>query len=74
MKIGIIVVWISLILYTLFVLKKDIVSKKERKWVYLLVGLAFSVSLMDLFHLSLSSVTTYLNVTFEGISRMVVKL
>jgi len=74
MKIGMIVVWFFLIMYILFVFKKEIVSKKERKWVYLWVGLAFGISLMDLFHLSLSTVTTFLNVTFEGISRLVVKL
>jgi hypothetical protein len=74
MKIGMIVVWLCLMLYVLFVFKKEIISKKERKWVYLWVGLAVAMSLLDLFHLSLSTVTTFLNVTFEGISRMVVKL
>ena len=74
MKIGMIVIWLCLMLYVLFVFKKQIISKKERKWVYLWVGLAVAMSLLDLFHLSLSTVTTFLNVTFEGISRMVVKL
>ena len=74
MKIGMIVVWLFLLLYIVFVFKKDIVSKKERKWVYLFAGLAFCFSLMDLFHLPLSVVTTFLNVTFEGIARLVVKL
>jgi len=74
MKIGMIVVWLCLIFYVLFVFKKKIISKKERKWVFLWVGIAFAMSILDLFHLSLSTVTTFLNVTFEGISRMVVKL
>ncbi|MBM7655330.1 hypothetical protein [Neobacillus cucumis] len=74
MKLGMIVVWISLISYILFVFKKNIVSKKERKWVYVFVGAALGISMLDFFHLSLSTITTFLNVTFEGILRMVVKL
>jgi hypothetical protein len=74
MKIGMLVIWLCLILYVLFVFKNKIISKKERKWLYLWVGLAFVMSLLDLFHLSLNTVTSFLNVTFEGISRMVVKL
>ncbi|WP_160722874.1 hypothetical protein [Bacillus sp. USDA818B3_A] len=69
-----IVVWFSLIFYLLVVFKAKIIDKKERKWVFLWVGLAFGVSMLDMFHLSLSMITTFLNVTFEGISRLVVKL
>jgi len=74
MKIGMLVVWLSLIIYVLTIFKEKIVSRKERKWVYIWVGLAFVLSLFDLFHIRISVVTTFINVTFEGISRLVVKL
>jgi len=74
MKIGMLVVWLSLIIYVLTIFKEKIVSRNERKWVYIWVGLAFVLSLFDLFHIRISVVTTFINVTFEGISRLVVKL
>ncbi|MEH7108942.1 hypothetical protein [Bacillus sp. JJ1764] len=74
MSIGIVIVWISLIVYLIVVLKAKIIDKKERKWVYLLILAAMGVSLLVALHFSLNSVTNFLNNSFGRISRLVVDI
>ncbi|MGJ7909675.1 hypothetical protein [Neobacillus sp. LXY-1] len=74
MSIGIVIVWISLMIYLIVVLKAKIIDKKERKWVYLLILAAMGVSLLVALHISLNSITNFLNNSFGRISRLVVDI
>lgn len=74
MDIGVIVVWMSLIIYLLIILKAKIIDKKERKWVYLLILIALGCSLLIVFNVSLKNATALLNNTFGRLSRLVVKI
>jgi hypothetical protein len=74
MDLGIIVVWLSLIVYTVIVMETKIVNKKERKLVFILVTVTVACSFLVLLHISLHGVVTFLNDTFGRLSRMVVKI
>ncbi len=74
MDIGIIVIWLSLIVYTAIVMKTKIVSKQERKWAYILVLVTISCSFLVLLHSSLDGAVAFLNETFGRLSRWVVEI
>ncbi len=73
MNIGVIVVWLSLIIYLVIMVKTKVIEKKERKWLYLLVMITIGFSLLFTLTIYLNGVTTYLNNFFGRLSRMVVK-
>lgn len=72
MDIGVIVVWLCLVIYMIVVYKAKIIEKKERKWAYLLVGLAVLLSLLAAFNITFNPVISMLNDTFGKLSRLVV--
>ncbi|WP_251554097.1 hypothetical protein [Neobacillus muris] len=74
MDIGIIVVWLSLIIYVVVMLKAKIAEKKERKWMYLLVIAALACTILQGYHVHLNGITILLNNTFGRLSRMVVNI
>lgn len=74
MEIGVLVVWLSLIIYLIIVRKAKIVEKQDRKWVYLLVLLAAGCSILVMRNISLNYVIFLLNNTIGSLSRMVVKI
>lgn len=74
MEIGVLVVWLSLVIYIIIVRKAKIVEKKERKWVYLLVILAVGCSILVMRNISLNYVIFLLNNTIGSLSRMVLKI
>jgi len=74
MDIGILVAWLSLIIYVFVLFKKKIIDKKERKWIYMLVAVVFGLSLVAGFNISFNMVISFLNNTFGKVSRMVVNI
>jgi len=70
MIIGLIVIWISLIIYAIALFRQKKVAKKERKWIFLLIGMVMVLSLLDTMHISLNFVTSFLNDSFGKISEM----
>jgi hypothetical protein len=74
MDIGILVVWLSLFIYIIVLFKNKIIDKKERKWVYMLVGLVMGLSLLAAFNVSLNMVISALNNSFGKLSRLVVNI
>jgi hypothetical protein len=74
MDIGILVAWLSLIIYIIVLLKAKIIDKKERKWVYMLIAIVFGLSLVAGFNFSFNMVITFLNNTFGKLSRLVVNI
>ncbi|WP_462409596.1 hypothetical protein [Neobacillus sp. Marseille-QA0830] len=74
MDIGIIVVWLSLIVYVVAMLKGKILAKKERKWMYLLVIVVLGCTVLQGMNINLNMVTVFLNNTFGDLSRMVVNI
>ncbi|WP_042356138.1 hypothetical protein [Bacillus rubiinfantis] len=74
MKIGVIIILVALLVYLIIVFKAKIISKKERKWVYLLVLLTIGCSLLVSFNLYLNGITEFLNNFFGRLARMVVKI
>jgi hypothetical protein len=74
MDIGIIVIWLSLSVYTFILFKRKIIEKKEWKWAFLLTFIAVGLSVLVTLNISLNEVISLLNNTFGGISRMVVNI
>lgn len=74
MDIGFFVVLLCLVSYMLALFKAKIIEKKERKWVYMLVGLVIGLSLLTTFNVSFNFVISLLNNTFGELSRMVVDI
>ena len=74
MDLGVVVVWLFLLIYVIIILKTKIIEKKERKWAFLLILIAFACSMLVLFNISLNGAVTFLNNTIGKLSRMVVKI
>ncbi len=74
MDVGIIVVWLSLAIYAVILIKAGILDKKERKWVYFFVLTAVVFSILVHFNISFNSAVTFFNQTFGNLSRMVVDI
>lgn len=72
MIIGLIVIWVSMLVYVIVLFKQKLIHKKERKWVYLLIAIAMVLSILDSLHITLNFVVTFLNNSFGKISGMVV--
>lgn len=74
MGIGVIVAWVCLMVYMMIIFKAKIVDKKERKWMYLLIIIAVSSSILVIRNISLHYIITFLDDTFGNLSRMVVNI
>jgi hypothetical protein len=74
MDIGILVVWLCLVIYVIVLFKGKIIEKKERKWMFMLVGLVVILSILAGLNISFNMVVSFLNNTFGRLSRMVVKI
>lgn len=74
MDIGILVVWLCLLVYVIVMFKGNIIAKKERKWMFMLVGLVVLLTLLSGFNVSFNFVISFLNNTFGRLSRMVVRI
>lgn len=68
------IVWLSLAIYVVIIFKAKIIDKKERKWVFLFIILTIGCTVLTGLHLSLNSVTSFLNDSFGRLSRMVVNI
>lgn len=74
MDIGILIIWLCLVVYILISLKaEDIVKKKERKWVCMLVIVTLVCTILSVLHISFHEALSVLDDIFGNISRMVVK-
>lgn len=74
MDIGILVVWLCLVVYVIVLFKGKIIEKKERKWMFMMVGLVAVLSILAGFNVSFNFIISFLNNTFGKLSRMVVNI
>jgi hypothetical protein len=73
MKERMIITWIIMLVYLFIVLKKGLVEKKQRKWVYLAVALTVGITLCAVFEIPVYIAMEFLNKTVGGITKRMVE-
>ncbi|NHM33778.1 hypothetical protein [Neobacillus terrae] len=73
MKARMIITWIILLIYLIIVIKKGLVEKKQRKWVYLVAALTVCITLCVVFEIPVHIAMEFLNNKVGGITKRMVE-